>query len=157
VPVSSFEDLDAATYALPDGKPVMLAFQRGSQVISLPITPVFSPDMPSSVEEVISPAQDTIDRLGIVAVNYGERLRNIYPDARGSDGVVVAAMCKGVERSARQLQAADIVHAVNGLPIHNMDELRRRLNEIPADEPVVLQLERDGRLRYITVDQGNLR
>jgi S1-C subfamily serine protease len=157
VPVSSFEDLDAATYALPDGKPVVLAFQRGSQAISLPITPVFSPDRPSSVEEVISPAQDTIDRLGIVAVNYGERLRNIYPDARGSDGVVVAAMCKGVERTERQLQAADIVHAVNGLHIHNVDDLRARLNEIPHDEPVVLQVERDGRLRFTTVDQGELR
>jgi S1-C subfamily serine protease len=46
---------------------------------------------------------------------------------------------------------------VNGLAIHNVDELRTRLNEIPPDEPVVLKLERDGRFRYITVDQGNLR
>jgi serine protease Do len=156
VPVSSFEDLDAATYALPDHKPVMLDFQRGSHVISVPITPVFNSDEPSSVEDIISPAQDTIGRLGVVAVDYGEQLRNIYPDAKGSDGVVIAAMSEGVERGTGKLHAADIVHAVNGLPIRNVDDLRTRLNEIPPDEPVVLQLERDGRLRYITVDQGNL-
>jgi serine protease Do len=157
VPVSSFEDLDAATYALADSKPVMLDFQRASHVISVPITPVFDPVGPSGVEDIISPAQDTIGRLGIIAVNYGEKLRNIYPDARGSDGVVVAAMSEGIDRGARKLHAADIVHGVNGLSIHNVDELRTRLNEIPPDEPVVLQLERDGRLRYITVDEGNLR
>jgi serine protease Do len=159
VPVSSFEDLDAATYALPDAKPVMVDFQRASHVISVPITPVFYPDRPSSledIEDIISPAQDTIARLGIVAVNYGEQLRNIYPDARKSDGVVVAAMSQGIEPGARKLHAADIVYAVNGIPIHNVDDLRTRLNEIPPDEPVVLQLERDGHLRYITVDQGNL-
>lgn len=154
--VSSFEDLDAATYALPDGKPVMLDFQRQSHLISVPITPVFHSDGPSSIEDIISPAQDTIGRLGVVAVNYGEQLRNIFPDARGSDGVVVAAMSEGIERSAWKLHAADIVHAVNGLPIHNVDDLRAILKEIPPDEPVVLQLERDGRFRFITADQGNL-
>jgi S1-C subfamily serine protease len=156
VPVSSFEDLDAATYALPDHKPVMVNFQRGTHAISVPITPVFDPDEPSNVEDIISPGQDTIGRLGVVAVNYGEQVRNIYPDAKGSDGVVIAAMSEGIERGAWKLHAADIVHAVNGLPVHNVDDLRTRLNEIPSDEPVVLQLERDGRLRYITVDQGNL-
>jgi serine protease Do len=157
VPVSSFEDLDVATYALPDGKPVMLDLQRGSHVISVPITPVFYPDEPSSVEDIISPAQDTIGRLGVVAVNYGEKLRSLYPDARGSDGVVIAAMSEGIDRGGWKLYPGDIVHGVNGLTIHNVEDLRTRLNEIPSDEPVVLQLERDGRFRYITVDQGNLR
>jgi serine protease Do len=157
VPVSSFEDLDAVTYALPDHKPVMLDFQRASHVISVPVTPVFNPDEPSSVEDIIIPAQDTIGRLGVVAVNYGEQLRNIYPDAKASDGVVIAAMSEGIDKGAWKLHAADIVHAVNGLPIHNVEDLRTRLNEIPPDEPVVLQLERDGRFRYIAVDQGNLR
>jgi serine protease Do len=157
VSVSSFEDLDAVTYALPDHKPVVLDFQRGSQVISVPVTPVFNSEGPSSVEDIISPAQDTIGRLGVVAVNYGEQLRNIYPDAKGSDGVVIAAVSEGIERGAGKLHAADIVHAVNAVPIHNVDDLRTRLDEIPRDEPVVLKLERDGRFRYITVDQGNLR
>ena len=154
VAVSSFEDLDAATYALPDGKPVTLEFQRASHLISMTITPVFYPDEPSSVEDIISPAQDTIGRLGVVAVNYGEKLRDLYPDARGSDGVVIAAMSEGIERGASKLCAGDIVHAVNGLAIHNVDGLRTTLNEIPPDEPVVLQLERDGRFRFITADQG---
>jgi serine protease Do len=156
VPVSSFEDLDVATYALPDGKPVMLDLQRGSHVISVPITPVFYPDEPSSVEDIISPAQDTIGRLGVVAVNYGEKLRSLYPDARGSDGVVIAAMSEGIDRGGWKLYPGDIVHGVNGLAIHNVEDLRTRLNEIQSDEPVVLQLERDGRFRYVTVDQGNL-
>ncbi len=157
VPVSSFEDLDVATYALPDDKPVMLDLQRASHVISLLITPVFHPDEPTSVEDIISPAKDTIGRLGVVAVSYGEKLRGLYPDARGSDGVVIAAMSEDIDRGAWKLYPGDIVHAVNGLAIHNVEDLRTRLNEIPPDEPVVLQLERDGRFRYITDDQGDMR
>ena len=90
-------------------------------------------------------------------MNYGEKLHNLYPDARGSDGVVIAAMSEGIPRGSSKLSAGDVVHAVNGSAIHNMDGLRTTLNKIPPDEPVVLQLERDGRFRYITVDQGNLR
>jgi serine protease Do len=157
VPVSSFEDLDVATYALPDGKPAILDIQRASHVISVAMTPVFHPDEPSGVEDIISPAQDTIGRLGVVAVNYGEKLRDLYPDARGSDGVVIAAMSEGIDRGGWKLYPGDIVHGVNGLTIHNVEDLRTRLNEIQSDEPVVLQLERDGRFQYIAVDQGNLR
>ena len=39
---------------------------------------------------------------------------------------------------------------MNGLAIHNVDGLRTTLNEIPPDEPVVLELERDGRFRFIS-------
>ena len=157
VAVSSFEDLDAATLTLTDGKPVRLEFQRASRRISTTVTPVFDPDRPSTIEDIISPAQDTIGRLGVVGVNYGEKLHNLYPDARVSDGVVIAAMSEGIPRGASKLSAGDVVHAVNGSAIHNMDGLRTTLNKIPPDEPVVLQLERDGRFRYITVDQGTLR
>jgi len=156
-PVSSFEDLDAATYALPDGKPVMLDLQRASHVISLSITPLFYPDEPSSVEDIISPAQDTIARLGVVAVSYGEKLRSLYPDARGPDGAVIAAMSEGIDRGGWELYPGDIVHAVNGVTIHSVEDLRTRLNEISPEEPVVLQLERDGRFRYVTADQGTSR
>lgn len=118
---------------------------------------MFDPARPSSVEDVISLAQDTIGRLGVVGVNFDEKLHSLYPDAKGSDGVVIAAMSEGIQRGASKLSAGDVVHAVNGFAIHNVDGLRTTLNKIPADEPVVLQLERDGRFRYITVDQGNLR
>jgi S1-C subfamily serine protease len=52
-----------------------------------------------------------------------------------------------------KLCPGDIVHAVNGSAVHNVDDLRTRLDEIPSDDPIVLQLERDGRFRYIAVDQ----
>ena len=157
IPVSSFEDLDVASFALPDGKPVILDLQRASRVVSVSIAPAFYPDEPSTIEDVIRPAQDTVGRLGVVAVNYGQKLRGLYPDARGSDGVVIAAMSQGIERDTWKLYPGDIVHAVNGLAIHGVEDLRTRLIEIPPDEPIVLQLEREGRFRYITVEQGNLR
>ena len=49
-------------------------------------------DYEPSVEDIISPAQDTIGRLGVAAVNYGERLRNLYLYASGSDGVAGATL-----------------------------------------------------------------
>ncbi len=156
-PVNDFEDLDAIASGLEDNKPATLSILRDSQIIKLSVIPEFSPDPPSSLDDLIRLERDTVSQLGVIAMNYGEQLSNIYPHVKSSDGVVVAAKCDGTRQSAHKLELGDIVHAVNGHPVHNVIELQKKLEGLPTDEPLVLQLERNGHLQYVAIEDGDLR
>ena len=48
------------------------------------------------------------------------------------------------------LSTGDVVHAINGAPVETLESLRSSLEHLNADAPVVLQIEREGKLMYIT-------
>ena len=48
------------------------------------------------------------------------------------------------------LEPADVIHAVNGKPVDSVESLRSTLEAIPDGAPMVLQVERDGLLSYVT-------
>jgi S1-C subfamily serine protease len=53
---------------------------------------------------------------------------------------------------ARALQPGDDIHAVNGARMSSVDQLRRAVKERGRSAPLVLQIERNGRFRYLTFD-----
>jgi S1-C subfamily serine protease len=50
------------------------------------------------------------------------------------------------------LQPGDIIEAVNTFPVPFLDTLRSALDNIKPGDPVVLQIERDGRFRYLALE-----
>jgi S1-C subfamily serine protease len=72
------------------------------------------------------------------------------PDVREASGVIVAAKVAGLGGQANSLAAGDIIHGVNGVPVISLDFLRSKLDAIKPGSPVVLQIERDGVIMYIT-------
>jgi S1-C subfamily serine protease len=50
------------------------------------------------------------------------------------------------------LATGDIIHAINGAPVTTLEGLRSSLDHPSANTPVVLQIERDGKLMFIAVN-----
>lgn len=74
------------------------------------------------------------------------------PDLRRSSGIIVAALAADTLGAEIDLQQSDVVHALNGKLIETLDNLRSDLKEISPGAPGVLQVERDGKLMYITFE-----
>ena len=75
------------------------------------------------------------------------------PTQRIPGGVLVAAkMADARPRLGDQLAAGDIIHALNGTPISDLDGLRKLLEPLKADSPLVIQIERAGLLRLIVLE-----
>ena len=55
------------------------------------------------------------------------------------------------ERPDNPLTTGDIVHAVNTFAVRSLEGLRVILNGFKLDGTVILQIERGGRFRYITM------
>ncbi len=63
-------------------------------------------------------------------------------------GVLVAA--RAIESNVDvALEAGDVIHTINGAAVKTSDELRAALNHTSANSPVVLQIERSGKLMFV--------
>ncbi|MEI9971270.1 MAG: PDZ domain-containing protein [Ignavibacteriota bacterium] len=46
----------------------------------------------------------------------------------------------------------DVIYAINNAPVTDVSTLRKQLDQLKDTDAVVLQVERDGRLMYITLE-----
>jgi S1-C subfamily serine protease len=69
---------------------------------------------------------------------------------RISSGVLVAAREQQAAGAGVPLVVGDVIHALNGFAVRSLDGLRVLVDGIKTGSEVVVQLERDGRLMFIT-------
>jgi S1-C subfamily serine protease len=75
----------------------------------------------------------------------------MFPDLRIKSGIVVAARAAGAAMESG-LESGDVIHQVNTTDIASLDGLRAAIRVLKPGDPVVLQIERDGALRYLAFD-----
>ena len=93
-----------------------------------------------------------IDKLGILTVEINDAIGSLLPSLRIPSGLVVAARIEGVRGPALSIAAGDVIHAINGTPVLGVEDLVSALKGIEARCPIVLQVERDGSLSFITFE-----
>jgi len=69
-------------------------------------------------------------------------------------GVLVAARAINSNVDVA-LEAGDVIHTMNGASVKTGEELRTALNHTNANSPVVLQIERAGKLMFIAFKLDN--
>jgi S1-C subfamily serine protease len=67
-------------------------------------------------------------------------------------GVIVVGRAADLILPDTGLQAADIIHQLNTTPIDSVDTLRAAVNALKTGDAVVLQVERDGGLQYVSFE-----
>ncbi len=86
--------------------------------------------------------------LGIFAMDLTDQLRSKLGNLRIPSGVIVVGRAVDLIGPDSGLQTADIIHSLNTMPLDSVDSLRKRVQELKPGAPVVLQVERDGKLLY---------
>ncbi len=107
---------------------------------------------PRDAENLLDPDRlegDIVTKLGIIAVSVDADIAKLIPEQRKSGGLLVVALTAGTTGPTIGLQAADIIYELNNKPIDSIDILRRELASLGPNAPAVLQVERDGVLRYM--------
>lgn len=109
-------------------------------------------DDPTRFATLANPQDHLVPRLDIVGLTLDERIAPLVPDLRIATGVVVAATTSDVvPGSDSQLQAGDLIHAINGTPVRTLAELRTALDALKVGDPAVVQIERDAELQYVAL------
>jgi len=91
-----------------------------------------------------------VRRLGIIATTADSATAIVLSHERIQSGVLVVARDERFRAADGVLTAGDIIHAVNGITVSSLDTLRVLVDEAKRNTALILQIERDGALRFVT-------
>ncbi len=131
---------------------VGLEVQRGEQRLSLVSEVVERPDDPTRYLEMVRPDTNLVPQLDVLGVDLDPPLAEALSPLRAATGVVVAAMSADAAPPGDRFQPGDVIHAVNGVPVASLSELRRAVQDMKDGDPVVVQIERSGLLHFVAFE-----
>jgi serine protease Do len=108
------------------------------QLIDDPEDPLELPDLNKSI----------VKSLGIVGTNLSETSRISREGLRSKSGVLVSGKLAHNDIDTGLL-AGDLIRSVNGTEVGTIESLRSLIEAFKSGDAVVLQVERQGRLRYL--------
>lgn len=79
-------------------------------------------------------------------------LHNNDNDNNNDSGIVVVALAGGPRNVETGLQAGDVILAIAHTPLRSVSQLQATLSTFKSGDPVVLQIERDGKLQYLAFE-----
>jgi len=139
-------------YLRTSGDRVSLDVMRGSQKLTLHV-PVIEParDL-SRLADLSDPRKDLIPRLGIVGATITPEVAELLGGLRIPRGVIVTATVANRLAVDSGLQDGDVIHSLNRAPIKTVGDLRTAFGRLQPGDPAVLQIERNGKLTYLTFE-----
>jgi serine protease Do len=149
-PMENGRQLQVNLYGRAVGETVVLQVERGTTALQFSVDVVERDDDPMRFAALATAADLAVPQLGIVGLDINDAVRELLSDLRVPSGVVVASASRDAPPSWEgALEVGDVIHAVNGLPVASLVELRRALAAAKDGRSIVLQVEREGTLRYI--------
>jgi serine protease Do len=150
-PIENGRQLHVSLYRRAVGETIALEVLRDGQPLKVLVSVAARRDSLDGLAGVGDPKQNLVPRLGILGVNLTAPIARMIPVVRVSSGVVVASTVAGaIESRDGGLAPGDVVFAVNRTAIASVAELRAALDALAPGDPVVLQLERQGGLLYLS-------
>jgi len=96
-----------------------------------------------------------IDRLGILAIDMDDTILGLLlPLLRIPSGVIVAGRTEHLASPDASLAQWDVIHAINGATVLTIDDLAAALRDLEPQRPIVLHVEREGKLTFVTYQRN---
>ena len=103
--------------------------------------------------DAVNPENSLVPKLGVLAIDLtGELGSKLSSALRIPSGVVIVGRAADLITPDTGLQAGDVIHQLNTTPIDSMATLRSAIAALKTGDPVVLQVERDDGLSYVSFE-----
>lgn len=147
-------EFDTSLYRVSLNQAVTIEALRGTQRLTATVTVQERDDDPFRFIDLVKPEKNTVPRLGIIGIPITKDIAKVLPETRMPYGVIVAARTGDAEYAGQGgLKLGDIIYSVNATPVSSLDALRGAVASLKPDDPLVLQIERDGSLMYLTLSE----
>ena len=150
-PIGNLPIFGLSMFMLHAGDRAKIEVFRGSERIPVEVPVIQRPHNVDRLADLVDPEKNLISKLGILGIEIDKKITELLPDVREASGVIVAAKVAGLGGQENSLAVGDIIHGLNGTPVISLDFLRSKLDAIKPGTPVVLQIERDEVLTYVTL------
>jgi serine protease Do len=153
-PLHNARQFQIVLYRKAIGSGVVLDVLRGDRPLRCVPVVRERPGDPANLAQLVVAGDPAVAPLGILALDLDPQVALLLPRLRARAGVVVAAGTATAAFTDDPLQAGDVIYSVDGESVLSVAALRERLRAHDARRPIVLQVERDGELRYVAVEAG---
>jgi serine protease Do len=150
-PMENARQLQVNLYTRAVDSMVEIGVLRDSAPLKFRVTVAERPNDSDRFAAMVNRDVAAVRALGILGLEITPAVRELVPDSRFSRGILVANLMGSAGRPAGLMDVGDIIYSVNGQAVTTLDELKRVLKPFEAGDAVVLQVERDGKLRYVEV------
>src|SRR3984957_15819644 len=150
--IETLPSLSSALYLHRLDEVVKLQILRGNEKKTLYVPAIEQHDHMDELLDTVNPENSLIPRLGVLAIDLTPDLRSRLGSLRIPSGVVVVGRAADLILPDTGLLASDIIHQLNTTSIDSMDGLRAAVGTLKTGDPVVLQVERDGGLLYVSFE-----
>ena len=128
---------------------VQLVVLRGGAQQSFSVPTVEVKSEFDDVARLADAERNLVGPLGILGIEIDQRILSVAKGLRGTYGIIVAARAAGAT-SEIALAVSDVIRELNGKPMNTLENLRSALRSLPPGAPITLQIQRQGRLMYLT-------
>lgn len=151
-PVEDASQLENAIYALALAESVNLDLLRDGKTVSVTVPVHEREDDPQRFADMVTPEDNLISKLGILAIQLDEKIAAMLPELRHEYGLVVAARTPMAPYSGAEIETGDVIYEMNKVPALTVKGVRDTLDAMKPGAAVVLQVERGGRLMYLAME-----
>jgi S1-C subfamily serine protease len=96
--------------------------------------------------------KNLIWQLSVFVTDLDENVKSILHTNHSDSGIVVIAEAGGPRNVDTGLQAGDIICAIAHTRLQSVADLQATLSTFKSGDPVVLQVERDGKQQYLAFE-----
>jgi len=155
-PIPNVRQLALNMYSYDAGEKAEITILRGQETLSFSVPVVEREGDPDRFEDLVTEQNNAVAKLGILGLTIDEKISPQLPPMRLNGGVLVAAKmpAAGLPRFGDELTTGDVIHMLNGSDIKDVTSLRSQLAAIDDDAPLVLQVERTGRLQFVVMENN---
>ncbi len=151
-PIVAFPELVAALYLHPADQILKIDVLRGTTPMSFEIPVTVYHDATDELSDSPDLQKNLIWELSVFVSDLDDRVKLLLHRDPGDTGIVVVAQSGGPNGVDTGLQPGDIIHAIAHTPLKSASQLKEILATLNSGDPVVLQIERDGKLQYLAFE-----
>lgn len=151
-PMENARQFDVNLYRYGMGMFVKLDVMRGKDHLAIDAPVVDREDSGMRFADLIDPSKSMVPKLGVMGIEIDKKIASMVAELRKPYGVVIAARAGESPYTGDPLQLGDVVFAVNGTAISSIESLNKAIDALKEGDPLVLQVQREERLRYLTLE-----
>jgi serine protease Do len=128
---------------------VALVVNRGGLLQNLSVAAVEQRSEFDALSATADPQKNLVTELGIIGVEIDDRISRSASGLRDPYGIIVVARAAGATTEV-PLLPRDVIRTLNARRLGTLQALREEVKALSPGSPVTLQIQREGRLMYVS-------